>query len=149
MVGGGATAQRRPRAPPVRGSFPLDHLKECSDTVRAIMDCLKQHDNDATLCKDTMKAYLECRQHKGLMSDEDLGKFGFRKDEPTAEEIRAKRDAVRALLSERKIKNRQKQYDFEEVSSDSREQVMMSDLRHSDHKFQQQRQQQQQQQSSE
>ena len=50
-----------PPSPPDKGSFPLDHFRECSDAKSIYMDCLKQHDMQAEDCRHLAAAYLQCR----------------------------------------------------------------------------------------
>jgi hypothetical protein len=54
-------AKHIPPSPPDKGSFPLDHFRECSDAKSIYMDCLKQHDMQAEDCRHLAAAYLQCR----------------------------------------------------------------------------------------
>eukprot|EP00035_Acanthoeca_spectabilis_P003922 m.96895 g.96895 ORF g.96895 m.96895 type:complete len:87 (+) comp12375_c0_seq8:113-373(+) len=65
------------QTPPQKGSFPLDHEGECKPQKAAYMECLKQSGNNARLCREVSKVYLECRMAKQLMAKEDLNKLGF------------------------------------------------------------------------
>ena len=45
--------------PPQKGSFPLDHFKECDDHYKNYMKCLEESLNDSKKCRHLTKAYLE------------------------------------------------------------------------------------------
>ena len=61
MAPGGAPAKHIPPKPPDRGSFPLDHFRECSDSKKTYILCLKEHDMQAEDCRHLAGAYLQCR----------------------------------------------------------------------------------------
>ena len=61
MAPGGAPAKQLPPKPPDRGSFPLDHFRECSGSKKLYVDCLKEHDMQAEACRHLAGAYLQCR----------------------------------------------------------------------------------------
>ncbi len=65
---------------PHKGSFPLDHFKECSKFVQSYDKCLKRFKNQPKKCRVYQKEYFECRMDKGLMKKENLEKLGFTKD---------------------------------------------------------------------
>ena len=44
---------------PEKGSFPLDHFKECDEHYKAYMTCLSESGNHATKCRHISKEYLE------------------------------------------------------------------------------------------
>eukprot|EP00964_Phaeocystis_antarctica_P141429 scaffold106463_cov60-Phaeocystis_antarctica.AAC.2 len=97
---GGAPAKHIPPKPPDRGSFPLDHFRECSDSKKTYILCLKDHDMQAEDCRHLAGAYLQCRMdtcaaattahapfcglnacargREHLMAREELNKLGFR-----------------------------------------------------------------------
>ncbi len=56
-------AKGLPPRPPDKGSFPLDHFRECSDMKQRYLDCLGRHgmDTQADECRKLTSAYLECR----------------------------------------------------------------------------------------
>ena len=56
-------AKGLPPKPPDKGSFPLDHFRECSDAKKTYMDCLKQHTMSTQVeeCRKLSAAYLQCR----------------------------------------------------------------------------------------
>ena len=74
-----ASAQRAPSAPE-RGTFPLDHFRECEDGKARYVACLERHAGDASACVGLSKAYLECRMSRELMTREEFTKLGFRGD---------------------------------------------------------------------
>lgn len=53
-----------PAVPPEKGSFPLDHWKECNAEFQVYNDCLKLHEGVQRYCVDLSKAYLNCRMDK-------------------------------------------------------------------------------------
>jgi len=63
--------------PPQKGSFPLDHFKECDEHYKNYMKCLEEGLNDSKKCRHLTKAYLECRMANGLMEKEQFSKLGF------------------------------------------------------------------------
>ena len=52
-----------PPRPPDKGSFPLDHGRECSAAKDVYVQCLKQHGMQAQAdeCRKLSAAYLQCR----------------------------------------------------------------------------------------
>eukprot|EP00455_Lapot_gusevi_P012345 TRINITY_DN15815_c0_g1_i1.p2 TRINITY_DN15815_c0_g1~~TRINITY_DN15815_c0_g1_i1.p2 ORF type:complete len:116 (-),score=22.23 TRINITY_DN15815_c0_g1_i1:173-520(-) len=88
--------------PPQKGSFPLDHFKECTDIFHRYMKCLKEHQQDNRSCRLISQEYLKCRMDKGLMAPEEMSKLGFDGNEGstelTEEEKRLKE------ISEKKMK---------------------------------------------
>jgi len=79
MSAGGAFGGARgyqPR-PPEKGVFPLDHFGECTTAKEDYLRCLKEHGNEAELCRDVAKKYLECRMNKQLMAPQELKELGF------------------------------------------------------------------------
>ena len=75
-----ASAQRAPSAPE-RGTFPLDHFRECEGAKSRYVACLERHAGDASACVALSKAYLECRMSRELMTREEFTKLGFRRDQ--------------------------------------------------------------------
>eukprot|EP00026_Physarum_polycephalum_P021888 Phypoly_transcript_25489.p1 GENE.Phypoly_transcript_25489~~Phypoly_transcript_25489.p1 ORF type:complete len:112 (+),score=17.24 Phypoly_transcript_25489:24-338(+) len=67
----------RAPSPPEKGSFPLDHKRECWDVMSKYLECLKDKEGDSIQCKPQAKDYLSCRIDKGLMLKEDLDALGF------------------------------------------------------------------------
>ena len=50
--------------PPERGIFPLDHDAECKQYVTEFLNCLKKNKNDHFYCRESSKAYLQCRMDR-------------------------------------------------------------------------------------
>lgn len=63
--------------PPARGSFPLDHLGECSGFADAYAECLRKHQKQAGMCREEVRTYLRCRMEAGLMAREEMGRLGM------------------------------------------------------------------------
>jgi len=53
-----------PPRPPDKGSFPLDHFRECSDVKAEYMECLKLNGMKAEACKKLSGSYLKCRMER-------------------------------------------------------------------------------------
>ncbi|NXX26304.1 COX19 protein, partial [Nicator chloris] len=81
--------------PPDKGAFPLDHFGECSAFKERFMECLRQSGYESAACRQSAKAYLECRMDRRavfskmfvlfssfllrqLMANEPLEKLGFK-----------------------------------------------------------------------
>ncbi|RUP45863.1 putative cytochrome c oxidase assembly protein Cox19 [Jimgerdemannia flammicorona] len=64
--------------PPALGSFPLDHLGECTHFMKKFLQCLKDNKGDNGACRHMSKSYLLCRMDKGLMAPDDLRNLGFK-----------------------------------------------------------------------
>ena len=75
-----------PPKPPDKGSFPLDHFRECSDVKSKYMDCLRRHNmvTEVEECRQLSAAYLQCRMDSKLMAKEDLSKLGYFEKEGSA-----------------------------------------------------------------
>mmetsp|Transcript_13911 Transcript_13911/g.41141 ORF Transcript_13911/g.41141 Transcript_13911/m.41141 type:complete len:150 (-) Transcript_13911:259-708(-) len=65
-------AKGLPPKPPDKGSFPLDHFRECSELKSEYMGCLKQHSMQIDACRDLSASYLQCRMDRKLMAPEEL-----------------------------------------------------------------------------
>ncbi|EGG15109.1 hypothetical protein DFA_09933 [Cavenderia fasciculata] len=63
--------------PPDKGSFPLDHDKECTEAMNAYIQCLASNQNQSRQCAELSKFYLQCRMDKGLMAKDDISTFGY------------------------------------------------------------------------
>jgi cytochrome c oxidase assembly protein subunit 19 len=57
--------------------FPQDHDGECKKLQIEYMNCLKNNNFVATLCREASKSYLECRMQNDLMFEEGMEKLGF------------------------------------------------------------------------
>ncbi|NXK64010.1 COX19 protein, partial [Sylvietta virens] len=82
--------------PPDKGAFPLDHFGECSAFKERFMECLRQSGYESSACRQSARAYLECRMDRRrlcalkcfllfssfllrqLMANEPLEKLGFK-----------------------------------------------------------------------
>ncbi|KAI8096393.1 putative metal ion transporter [Halteromyces radiatus] len=64
-------------APPLLGSFPLDHEGECKQYMQEYIKCLRANKNNNGACRPLSKAYLQCRMDKGLMDKDDMKNLGF------------------------------------------------------------------------
>ncbi|NXT07810.1 COX19 protein, partial [Prunella fulvescens] len=81
--------------PPDKGAFPLDHFGECSAFKERFMECLRRSGYESAACRQSAKAYLECRMDRRvrppgpgaetgqaspqqLMANEPLEKLGFK-----------------------------------------------------------------------
>ena len=64
-------------SPPEKGSFPIDHFRECDHEAEAYRKCLMATSGIPKKCKDAAQAYLECRMDKGLMARHSPEELGF------------------------------------------------------------------------
>ncbi|NWH33068.1 COX19 protein, partial [Chloropsis hardwickii] len=81
--------------PPDKGAFPLDHFGECSAFKERFMECLRHSGYESAACRQSAKAYLQCRMDRRavfskmffvfssfslrqLMANEPLEKLGFK-----------------------------------------------------------------------
>ncbi|NXU09855.1 COX19 protein, partial [Pardalotus punctatus] len=64
--------------PPDKGAFPLDHFGECKAFKERFMECLRHSGYESAACRQSAKAYLECRMDRQLMANEPLEKLGFK-----------------------------------------------------------------------
>eukprot|EP00002_Diphylleia_rotans_P029092 TRINITY_DN589_c0_g1_i2.p1 TRINITY_DN589_c0_g1~~TRINITY_DN589_c0_g1_i2.p1 ORF type:complete len:119 (-),score=23.11 TRINITY_DN589_c0_g1_i2:45-401(-) len=69
----------RPR-PPEKGSFPLDHLGECTEHMKEYIKCVEQNDNRAYACVHFSREYLQCRMDRGLMEKQELDSLGLKEN---------------------------------------------------------------------
>jgi cytochrome c oxidase assembly protein subunit 19 len=65
-----------PKAPEL-GSFPLDHFRECKPEIELYYRCLQANQNTVPLCRDQIRAYIQCRMDRGLMTKSDISAFGI------------------------------------------------------------------------
>lgn len=63
--------------PPEKGSFPLDHYGLCKKQMIVYMKCLRESNNNNSVCREAAKNYLACRMENNLMSQEEWSKLGF------------------------------------------------------------------------
>ncbi|GAA6006363.1 Cox19p [Rhodotorula paludigena] len=71
-------------APPLKGSFPLDHDGECKEYMTRYLKCMKENKQQSTECRHLSKEYLACRMDKGLMERTDFTALGFQDGEKGA-----------------------------------------------------------------
>ncbi|KAI7865433.1 hypothetical protein BDF14DRAFT_1730388 [Spinellus fusiger] len=64
-------------APPLLGSFPVDHEGECKNVMKEYMKCMRANKNNNGECRSFSRAYLQCRMDKGLMEKDDMNNLGF------------------------------------------------------------------------
>lgn len=62
---------------PEKGSFPLDHLSECTESKKMYMQCLIDNDKNIGPCRSLSLAYLNCRMDNDLMARESKERLGF------------------------------------------------------------------------
>eukprot|EP00013_Stygamoeba_regulata_P018510 CAMPEP_0177669280 /NCGR_PEP_ID=MMETSP0447-20121125/23337_1 /TAXON_ID=0 /ORGANISM="Stygamoeba regulata, Strain BSH-02190019" /LENGTH=105 /DNA_ID=CAMNT_0019176097 /DNA_START=57 /DNA_END=370 /DNA_ORIENTATION=+ len=76
--------------PPLKGSFPLDHVGDCKALMAEYMDCLRQNQMNTTPCRRLARDYFACRVDFGLMDPTDFFDAGFdEKDLLDARSLRA------------------------------------------------------------
>ncbi len=46
---------------PDKGSFPIDHFKECEPLVQRYIKCINKHDLMPKRCQQMQMDYLDCR----------------------------------------------------------------------------------------
>lgn len=63
--------------PPEKGSFPLDHENVCKRQMIKYMKCLRDSDNNNSVCREEAQNYLACRMDHNLMAKEEWPKLGF------------------------------------------------------------------------
>mmetsp|Transcript_20609 Transcript_20609/g.61461 ORF Transcript_20609/g.61461 Transcript_20609/m.61461 type:complete len:120 (-) Transcript_20609:269-628(-) len=81
------SASKSQSQPPERGSFPLDHGKECTPLKKEFLACLKAHGNEHVACRALSQRYIECRMDRGLMARDDLKNVGFGNKAPGAARV--------------------------------------------------------------
>eukprot|EP00922_Rhytidocystis_sp_ex-Travisia-forbesii_P003929 GHVS01005701.1.p1 GENE.GHVS01005701.1~~GHVS01005701.1.p1 ORF type:complete len:169 (+),score=27.46 GHVS01005701.1:78-584(+) len=67
--------------PPAKGSFPLDHFRECHEVKEEYFQCLHRNHHDNMSCRYLAKQYLQCRMDHNLMEKEPLTSLGFANNE--------------------------------------------------------------------
>ena len=63
--------------PPEKGSFPLDHLGECTKLKETYMQCLKENSGKNSACRVASRDYLVCRMDNELMAKESMARLGY------------------------------------------------------------------------
>jgi len=67
---------------PLKGSFPIDHFKECDSHYQNYITCLQEHRNDTAKCRAQTKDYMQCRMDKNLMEKQELKDLGLEAKDP-------------------------------------------------------------------
>jgi cytochrome c oxidase assembly protein subunit 19 len=78
-------------SPPERGSFPIDHFKECTDIISKYLSCISKHELMPKRCQKLQVEYLNCRMENGLMDKETLENLGYTKKNSFESEIEQKK----------------------------------------------------------
>lgn len=65
---------------PDKGSFPIDHFRECEEAAEAYRVCLAGAKNFPKKCRNEAQVYLECRMDRGLMARQSSEELGFTED---------------------------------------------------------------------
>jgi cytochrome c oxidase assembly protein subunit 19 len=52
-------AKRQQVFAPMKGSFPIDHFKECTQYYENYMECLKSNNDNAGKCRIETREYME------------------------------------------------------------------------------------------
>ncbi|BGP13778.1 hypothetical protein JCM10213_006390 [Rhodosporidiobolus nylandii] len=72
-------------APPIKGSFPLDHDGECKEYMTRYLKCMKESKQNSTECRHLSKEYLACRMDKNLMERTSWDALGFQEGKDAKE----------------------------------------------------------------
>ena len=104
---------------PDKGSFPLDHFKECDKFIVSYHKCLRENENIPKKCRENQKNYLLCRMDNGLMKREAIEKLGFTEEMSWEYEQKMKESAVadirrREEEARRRIEEKMKSKRFRE-----------------------------------
>lgn len=84
MGPGGPGAVTQKTSAPDRGSFPLDHDRECSHIMIDYLKCMKlAQGRNATGCRLLAKEYLRCRMENNLMTQDSWDNLGLPDDDET------------------------------------------------------------------
>ena len=77
---------------PEKGSFPLDHFKECEDIIENYLFCIRKHELMPKRCQKLQVEYLNCRMEHGLMKKESMEDLGFTKQNTLESEMNQKKN---------------------------------------------------------
>ncbi|KAG5357697.1 Cytochrome c oxidase assembly protein [Yarrowia sp. C11] len=84
MGPGGPGAVSQKTTAPDRGSFPLDHDRECSHIMIDYLKCMKlAQGRNAAGCRLLAKEYLRCRMENNLMTQDSWDNLGLPDDDET------------------------------------------------------------------
>lgn len=95
MATPGSTKSRAGVNAPEKGSFPLDHFKECSDVIEKYLACVQKHEKMPKRCQKIQLEYLNCRMENGLMKKEKMEDLGFTKQNAYESEIDQKINLIK------------------------------------------------------
>lgn len=84
--------------PPEKGSFPIDHFKECKDIINRYLVCVSKHEKIPKRCQKLQVEYLNCRMEKGLMNKEPIEKLGYTKQNSYENELEVKKGLFEKFL---------------------------------------------------
>ncbi len=84
--------------PPDKGSFPIDHFKECEDMVQKYLKCINKHELMPKRCQKMQMEYLDCRMQKGLMAQESMENLGFTANNSIEKEDDRKKELARKFI---------------------------------------------------
>ncbi|RKF59372.1 Cytochrome c oxidase assembly protein COX19 [Golovinomyces cichoracearum] len=91
---GGRQLNTKP-IPPERGSFPLDHYGECTESMMQYLSCVKKSKgNNNSECREIAKSYLACRMEKNLMAKDEFKNLGFDNDKVDSESSKSDEEKV-------------------------------------------------------
>jgi cytochrome c oxidase assembly protein subunit 19 len=84
--------------PPDKGSFPIDHFKECDELVKKYLKCVQKHELMPKRCQNLQMEYLDCRMEKGLMTQESMENLGFTANNSIEKENDRKRELAEKFI---------------------------------------------------
>lgn len=80
---------------PEKGTFPLDHFRECKSFIDKYLECVNKHESMPKRCQKLQIEYLNCRMDHNLMKRESLEDLGYTKQNSYETEM----DQKKALYS--------------------------------------------------
>jgi cytochrome c oxidase assembly protein subunit 19 len=83
---------------PDKGSFPIDHFRECEEEAETYRMCLNGAKNFPKKCRREAQVYLECRMDRGLMAKQSSEELGFTQ-EASWEFERSSREDIAQTIS--------------------------------------------------
>lgn len=84
--------------PPDKGSFPIDHFKECEQLVQKYIKCVNKHQMMPKRCQDFQIEYLDCRMKNGLMNQETMENLGFTEKNTIDTELAKKKELAEKFI---------------------------------------------------
>ncbi len=94
MSGPSQTKGRSIASAPEKGSFPLDHFKECTDIIEKYLTCINKHELMPKRCQKIQLEYLNCRMENGLMKKESMEDLGFTRQNTYETELERKKALI-------------------------------------------------------